>query len=254
MITLDSIVKNYIIEKGDSSKHGYQRFLQLAINGMHDMNYDVSGQHRFLECTVDDQASIVIPNDNIKVIGIYGLDDKGRWFPFARDRKQSMSVGEKCGVPQRTIGDSKVNLLDPFYLNAFGYVSESYTNHYRNGENTGGYYNQPGGNPYTFRVNEQTRRIELSSNTTNKVILEYLPKSIQVNGQYLVHEFLQESLLAWIRYASVRSKKNYPQGDIQVLKRDYNNFKRLAKLRYRGFTAADFKNAFRSAYLATYKF
>lgn len=252
-VTLDSIIKNYINEKGASSKHGYMRYLQILINGMKEMNYDVSGRATFQECIVSDQCTIPMPLNMISMIGVYGLTEQGQWFAYAKSSKQSMSVKEACGVQVKSVGDTE--LINQSYLTAFGYNSvESYANHNRNGENTGGYYNQPGGNPYTFRENHQMGTIELSSNTSYKVILEYLPSAVQINGEFMVHPFLLEPLLAWLRYATMRSKRNVSQQEIQMLKRDYNNFKRLAKLRFNSFSAADFKNAFRSAYLATYKF
>ena len=52
--TLDSVVKNFLSERGDTSKSGYQRYLQMAINGMQEMSYDVSGMPEYLDISLDD--------------------------------------------------------------------------------------------------------------------------------------------------------------------------------------------------------
>jgi hypothetical protein len=257
LITLDSVIKNYIIEKGDSSKHGYQRFLQIAITGLKDMDYDVSGTPKYLECTPSDQATIPIPSDMINLIGVYAVDGSGSWTPFAKDIDMAMSVQRECGTPTQAQGKVpfNANSIQGIALgsSAGGYVSEAYTNHFRNGENTGGYYNQPGGNVFLFRENPEMHAIELSSNATSVVILEYLPSHQKVNGQHLVHPFLLEPLLAWLRYATIRSKRN-TTNEALTLKREYYNVKRLAQLRFNAFTKADFVNAFRSHYKSSYKF
>jgi hypothetical protein len=194
--TLDSIIKRFINEKGETSKHGYQRYLQIAIDGLDDMHFDVSGHPKFLACTLDDQAVIDIPDDSLRIIGVHFATKGGEWVSFARNTSQKIATQQKCGTPDSTENDINIEQAAELYgFNGRGYTAEAYANHFRNGEQTGGYYNMPGGNPYTFRVNEQMGVVELSSNAPKEVILEYLPTAQQINGQYEVHPYLREPLI-----------------------------------------------------------
>jgi hypothetical protein len=253
--TLDSIIKRYINEKGESSKHGYQRYLQMAIDGLDNLNFDVSGEPVFLSVTLGDQQVIPIPQDNVRIIGVHFATQDGQWISFARDNDMKIATDLQCGKPD--YNENEIDIDDAVNLYGFsgwGYSAESYSNHFRNGEQTGAYYNLPGGNPYTFRENAAMQVVELSSNAPGKVILEYLPTSKQVNGQFVVHPFLREPLIAWLNYASVRSKSASSSSDVAAKKRVFINAKVWSGKQLRSFTKADFLDSFRKTYKQTPKF
>lgn len=244
-ITLDSVIKNYLIEKGEDTEHGYQRYLQLAINGLTEMDFDVSGMPKYVKVSLDNSYSIPIPDDSINIISVM-FNSNGKLIVGARDGSTPISVDRSCGVD---------NIYENSGSNAPEYsVTESITNHTRNGESIGGYFNHRGGSIYTFRVNEQMGIIELSTNFPSVVILEYLPTSTKVNGKFIVHPFLLEPLLAWLRYADVRSKRNVPSGEKAMLQRDYVLKKTHSASRFNAFTPEDFLNSIRSTYTAGFKF
>lgn len=248
-ITLDAIIKDFLIEKGYTSEHGYQRYLNLAIRGLKELNYDVSGQLSYIEVKNHDY-SIPIPDDCLNVVGIM-FNSNGMVIRAAKDSLKAMSVSEVCGVPVIT----ESNLDETSSLNfAYYGTSVNETKHWRNNENVGGYFNALGGNRFVFQVNEANNTIELSSNMPSTVILEYLPTAKQINGQFYVHPFLQEPIMAWLRYSSIRGLKGVSRNEVYMLQKEYVNAKDHLRKRLNGWTVTDFINAVNRSASAIDKF
>jgi hypothetical protein len=249
--TLDKVIRNFLIERGDMSEHGYKRFLQLAVSGLQEMEYDVSGQPERLDISLDKDRVIPIPPDAVAIIRVafrYG----NSWISSARDNALAINNEYYCGEAGSP-NNENVNDLQGVY-NDVNILTESYiAKHWRNGQPTGAYFNQSGGNPYTFRINDQLGVIELSSNHPNNVILEYLPTAKEINGEFQIHPFLKEPLIAWLNYSDVRSKRNISKQLINDLERTYIQKKKHAKKRLNAFTKEDFLNAVRSGYSASVK-
>ena len=92
--TIDSVIKEFLSGRGDTSKHGYTRFLQMAISGLKEMNYDVSGMPSYLNVSLGEDAVIPIPPDCINVIGIH-FNYGGRWISSAKENFLAISTDMK---------------------------------------------------------------------------------------------------------------------------------------------------------------
>jgi hypothetical protein len=244
-ITLDSIVRSYLIERGENSKHNYARFLHLAIKGLEDLEFDVSAIPVFQEVAVGNNATVPIPSDSLKIIGVH-FNAGGRWSSFARDNSLSIAVSDNCGV------DSYAGVQNEYLSDWFGqlgianstYVTENSTRHWRNGEPMGGFFNNPEANAYLFRENDANGTIELSSNAPSKVIIEYMSydKSL-ADGQYWVSPFLEEPIIAYINWTNIRSKPGSNKNLIDSMQKSYLAAKNKLDDRLTGMTKADFKQA-----------
>lgn len=250
-VTLDSIIKQYIIEKGDSSKHNFQRYLQLAINGLQDLDYDVSGQHAFIE-VCNHNYSIPIPDDSLNIIGVF-FQVNGRRVYIPQDKRGAISTGYACGVSEKSTNGIDTLSDGGNYLGLLGQdFWGSQSKHWKNGQFTGGVYNAEGGSQYTFWVNEQQGVIELSTNCPPKVVLEYLPTRKTIGGSFEVHPFLQEPLLTYIKWrANVHRDSPNEQ---QFNHSKYVAAKMHLKKRLMSFTPVDFANAIRRSYSFLDKF
>ncbi len=250
-VTLDSIIKNYLIERGDNTKHGYQRYLQLAINGLQDMNYDVSGQLEYMDVELDNSMSIPIPPDTVNIVSVM-FRLKNELIVSANDSSLNMSTSYKCGKAVAPTNEN-ANDVQGYFDQRYRFTEREITKHWRNGEPTGAFFNEHGGNPYRFKVNHQMGVVELSSNHPRNVILSYLPTEKTINGAHLVHPFLKEPLIAWLNYADRRSK-NVSKALINDYKHTYVQVKEHARKRFNAFTKEDFLNAVRKGYSAAPKF
>ena len=250
-LTLDSIIKNYLIERGENTEQGYQRYLQLAINGLQDMNYDVSGQLEYMDVELDNSMSIPIPPDTVNIVSVmFRLGDK--LIVSANDSSLNMTTSLKCGVDSAP-SNSSANDIQGYFGSRLSFTESQAAKHWRNGEPTGAHFNSHGGNPFTFRVNHQMNVVELSSNHPRKVVLSYLPTEKTMNEQHLVHPFLKEPIIAWLNYAGMRSK-SVSKSLINDYKRTYVQVKEHARKRFNAFTKEDFLNAVRKGYTAAPKF
>ena len=245
-ITLDSIIKNYMIEKEDSSKHSFQRYLQLLINGMTDLNIDVTGVPKFLEIILNGDLFFEKPCDSLRILGIHFPAGNERWSSFTRGNDLSIATSPERGPGSRLQSTTTISEAP---ITAF-----NYTNHWRNGQNTGAYYANTVSNPYVFRENHEFDTIEVSSNSPSIIILEYLPIATQVNGKFQVDAYMLEPLLAWLRYASIRSKRSVSQNEVMMLRRSYTAAKNHLRKRLSSMTMESFLNAARSSSVAIYKF
>ena len=79
-ITLDSIIKRYINEIGDEFKHDYRRYLQILIDGLDELNFDISGMPKYLECDLGDDRTIPIPEDSVNITGVHIASPNGNWI------------------------------------------------------------------------------------------------------------------------------------------------------------------------------
>ena len=75
-VTLDSIVKEYIIESGGATEHNYARLLQLAIKGLREIHIDVSGDPKAVYLTVSDNDTVNLPDDYINYLKIAVCDSE----------------------------------------------------------------------------------------------------------------------------------------------------------------------------------
>src|SRR3990172_2031586 len=75
-IRLDDIVNGYMIETGHQTNHHYARYLHLAIQGLKELNMDVSGMPVTVLLELNDNNTLNLPTDYIKYvkIGLVGSD------------------------------------------------------------------------------------------------------------------------------------------------------------------------------------
>ena len=234
--TLDSIIRGYLIEKDEMTEHNLLRFLQLAIDGLDDLNFDVSGQPIFKELNVANNSTIVLPDDLVKVISVhYYFGNK--YGSFAQSSNLSLVTSDSCGVPNTP--PTGASVADGSYGSLGGYSDtgslEYFNDRVRNGESLGRDFNLNTSNPYLYRVNDADGTIQLTSNAPSVVILKYLPTSHQMNGEFRVHPFLVEPIKAYINWSSVRSKTNTSPALAHELHRVYVVAKTHANARFQSF-------------------
>ena len=229
-----------MVEAGQMHKANYQKYLQLAIRGMKDLDYDVSGEHAFLEVS-NHNYSIPIPPDSLNIIGVF-FQVNGLRVYIPRDKRQAISTGYACGVA--TTSTNTINTVEEA-SNYYGIWSgsnwSSDVKHWKNGQFTGGIYNAEGGSMYTFWVNEKMGTIEFSSNVPKNIVIEYLPTAKKIDGRHIVHPFLEMPILSYMKWrANVHRDSPSEQAFNQ---RQYLNAKMHLKKRLHNFSPVDFQNA-----------
>ena len=217
-IELEEIINELLVEEGKTSENEFLRYFKLGMNGLKELNFDVSGGVRTVELIVDSNTLTVdLPSDYVRYtkIGVYGND--GDIHPIGlRNKKSLIST-----VANDTLSND--DELNPSY---FEYSQEYGVG---GGNNANGY----------FRVDLENSTIQFSSTLSGKkIIVEYITNSLihPTEGKVVVHQLMADALRGYIYWKSIHRKRGIDQGEKDLAKRDYYNQKRLARARMLSFT------------------
>lgn len=230
--TLDSIVRDYLIEKGDSSMYSYARCLQIAISGVREMSMDVNGVVKHVELPVLANGTVNMPEDFMDVIKV-AVHVNGSLHELSSTKNITPILPkDDCGNDLPAQGSEGSYLLHNY--------SEPHT---RNGEVTGRYYGIGGGrNRFgNYRLDPDNGRIllNLSDFSITSIIMEYICDPSLVDGELLVHPYQVEAVKAWIWWKDIQKKRNVPMGEKEMARVDYKRCKMMAKRRHKSFTLQD---------------
>ena len=165
-VTLDSIVKEYIIESGGATEHNYARLLQLAIKGLREIHIDVSGDPKAVYLTVSDNDTVNLPDDYINYLKIAVCDSEtGNVHSLGWNKQMCLPRSyDDCGNISRP--ENNVNQQGVSDGTSIGGVWLGYDGGFsRNGEVVGGIFGIGGGanrNGY-YRLDEANKMIVLQS-------------------------------------------------------------------------------------------
>lgn len=226
MITLDKIVREYLIESGSMSEHKYARMLQIAISGLRELNMDVSGIPKTVYLDLDFSTySVNLPEDFISHVFI-GFCENGRMVSFGKnDAICTGNTYDDCG-----------NLLIS-YQNTGNAVLEI-DGIYRNGEFIGGIFGLGGGNNANgyYKIDINSGRIFFSNINQSEILLEYLGSPQKINGEHVIHEYEAEAIKAWMYWKEIYRDKNIAVSQKEAAKQEYIRNKGLAQRRRSSFT------------------
>ena len=245
-LTLDELVREYLIEIGEQSLHKKMRYLQFGINGLREFNFDTTGIAKPVVLPVNSNDTVDLPNDFIDYIriGICGFDgiiqdlaeNKNICFPRATD---------DCGdiLPDEVSGGTVV--IDFFEGGQF-----------RNNEFIGRRFGQGGGSPGagSYRINERDGYISLQGLTGANVILEYMA-DIEKNdkGNFTVHPFIVQALKSWMAWQAEERRPKPIPSLINSKWLTFKREKRIAKRRLVSPTIQEAKNVIRKHFTMTVK-
>ena len=229
-IELEEIINELLVEEGKTSENEFLRYFKLGMNGLKELNFDVSGGVRTVELIVDSNTLTVdLPSDYVRYtkIGVYGND--GDIHPIGlRNKKSLIST-----VANDTLSND--DELNPSY---FEYSQEYGVG---GGNNANGY----------FRVDLENSTIQFSSTlSSKKIIVEYITNSLihPTEGKVVVHQLMADALRGYIYWKSIHRKRGIDQGEKDLAKRDYYNQKRLARARMLSFTKQEALETTRRAF------
>lgn len=257
VMTLDQVVREYIIEKNDDTQHNYARLLQLGIHGLRELTMDVSGSPKIIGLTVKDDLTVDLPKDYIRYMKIGVCGGNGEINAMGLNSELCLPrTADECGNPTIELNPpSSVSMINE-PLGAFGYVgynqfSEGLSNNFRNGEIVGRFYGLGGGQNQVgeYRVDVERGKIQFGSGiSSHNIILEYLADVKAVDGSYSIHPYLVECIKAYIAWSSIRRIRSISSQEKEMARRDYYNERRIASERFSNFTLEEAKQMTRKAF------
>ena len=244
--TVGDVVSQYLIEKGENSQHGRDRYINMAISGLKELHFDVTGEPVFTQLTLDSNKTAAVPTGLINVIGLYMNSTNYGLLEIVESDQLPPNLinsqGETVIADKSTFGNEN---------EGYGYSGIDGQNYFQGGEFRGGIYQGVGSNPYKYNWNRSTNRFEFSSNVNNP-ILEYLGQLETTNGKHCVPDFAVDALIHWLRYVDTRNKQISPR-EKQYNQQTWVNAKNLVQRRMLTITPGNLREGFRKHYSLTVK-
>lgn len=241
MTNLDTVIKEHLIEIGDSNFSRYARTMQFAISTLRELNMDVSGTITSAELPITDRDTVNYPPDYINYVRI-GV--------CCGDEIIALGLNEnKCLAPKKdNCGDDIQKKRDGDSWGGFFMGWDGIADHYKNGENVGRFFGLGGGNSPvgTYTPDDTNREFHISCNRERThIVLEYIADIKTIDGHFQVHPFIIETLKAGIYYRSLQRNSSKNIGEKQLAKNDYDLAYRNSKKRFMSSTFDEWKAAFR---------
>lgn len=251
--TLDSIVREYLLEVGDSNLNRYARLMTIAVSGLREIRMDVSGVPTTILLTVTDSDAANLPHDFVSLIRVAICDAGGNLKALGMNENMCLPRDfDKCGNDAIDTDD----VGGGFGISFNGL--EGFSDNIRNGEFVGRMFGLGGGgNIYgNYRIDWERGTINFGNLLTgvSTVVLEYLSDLSLVNGDYQAHPFIIETLKAWIYWKDIQRKVSVGLGEKQIAERQYYLAEKQSKRRFSNHTIQEWLQAFRQSNKSAPKF
>jgi len=240
MRKLEEIIREFYIEDLHLSQtdERYPMFLQIAITGLKELNYDLNNIVTEVTLPVNDNDTVDLPNNYIDYIMI-GVVSGGVISSLGLNTQMAKSAKDNCGNIAAVIPEASSDGVGSF--------SSSYST---DGQYTGGDFGIGGGGNSngTYNVFKQEGYISLQNCSADKIVMRYLSTVEQVDGNFLVDEFLVDAIKSFIWHRYIRRMRSYGGGDKQMAEMEFNRKRKMAVKRGNRFSITEFMNAYRTGY------
>jgi hypothetical protein len=211
--TVDSLVRELLIEEHKNSTHEYLRYLTIANRGLKTLTFDVLGNTKATLLTVGSNLRVDLPEDYVDYTFVGIIASDGRLH----------TMGNRDNIP--TAGSTTTVQARPddfyyYYGGVFGFGG---------GQNRNGYYKPD--------IDYENWQMLFTSMEIGKVIyLEYITNGQREGGHNIIHPYCEEALIAYVYWKSIQKRRGVPMIDKEAARREWFNEKRLARARMSSFT------------------
>lgn len=243
MRKLEEVIREFYIEDLHLSQldERYPMFLQIAATGLKELNYDLKSIVTEVTLPVNDNDTVNLPNNYIDYM-IIGIVDGGIISSLGLNNQMANKTTDSCGnleaVQPRSSQDDS------------GYFSYASTNYSVDGQYVGRQFGLGGGGNSngTYKVYKQEGYISIMNASADEIVLRYLATIDQVDGSFMVEEFLVDAIKSFIWHRYIRRMRGYGLRDKKLAEMDFKNKKKNALRRANRFSIPEFMNAYRSGY------
>ena len=256
-VKLSEIVNDFMLaEVGEGmllpavKQHLVEYHAQRAIQ---ELNYDTLRSVKSREYILDGDISFGLPQDLIKPVGVYWLDDNGI--------KRYMNERVISGNPEAPLYDGEEGYLydeegtrldanTSTSLNRYNTTSENnvddYNNYFAGSFQNEDLYNRYsfyygrryGADPEELNINgtyiyDRTEHlVYIDTNFTDRmIIVDYVTDGLGDFDTIKVHKYAEEAIYAYIRFKLVYGKRDMPLYEKNLAKKEYSIAKRRTKHR-----------------------
>jgi hypothetical protein len=258
MPNLDKVVREYLIQSGETTLAKYSKAYQNGVSGLRELNMDLSGVPQVVNLPVSQADQVELPNDYIQYIQIGLAGPDGMVHALGNNPHINLSLSvNNCGVPQ----PPSMTVTSPTETDFINPDWDGFGDNFRNGENMGRFFGLGGGqNPYGyFRIDKRSNTIQLGglgngSVAITGIVLEYISNLSLIDGDYDVHPFIVETIKSWVHWKMISWDRSRSLGEKQMAEKEYFQNYRIAKMRCYAATVDEWLSALRSGNFASPKF
>jgi hypothetical protein len=271
-VKLSQIIKDFILTlDGDdySANVSDSAIRNFALRGIREIGFDLGKKIKSLKRTIQDNDTIVLPDDYVDLVKIGVVDESGIIRVFGQNKNINYSENYKTA---NTTTDSSAGPLDiaanivkdtEASKTATGntassndesldyYVFENYL--YQGG--LGRLYGTGGGHlAGAYRVNLDQNRIEIEGNDGySEVVIEYVADEARSTDPE-VHVYAEEALRAYMYYKIIERKSSVPANEKARARAEYYNERRKANARLSNFTKEEALKTIRKNFMQAPKY
>jgi hypothetical protein len=271
-VKLSQIIKDFILTlDGDdyAANVSDSAIRNFALRGIREIGFDLGKKIKSLKRTIQDNDTIVLPDDYVDLVKIGVVDESGVIRVFGQNKNINYSEKYKTA---NTTNDSAAGPLDitanlvkdtEESKTATGntassndesldyYVFENYL--YQGG--LGRLYGTGGGHlAGAYRVNLDQNRIEIEGNDGySEVVIEYVADEARSTDPE-VHVYAEEALRAYMYYKIIERKSSVPANEKARARAEYYNERRKANARLSNFTKEEALKTIRKNFMQAPKY
>src|SRR5690242_6860998 len=136
--TLESVCKEYIIERGEGNMNRFAKIYQIATAGLREMNMDDSGIAAVAILDANTTDSINLPPDFVGLIRMAIVDFNGNLQSLGQNDNISLPRWfNACGDPIKLVPTAGINDLTGVNVQPFFNGLQGYADNFRNAEAVG---------------------------------------------------------------------------------------------------------------------
>lgn len=246
MKKLDIIVREYMNSLGATqTDNRYARFLQLAIEGVKEINREYKNVIKVKLIPVSEENfTFPLPVDFIDYLRI-SVCYRGQLFALGLNDNMCPPHFDDCGnlvVDGIEATNSDDRLGSSWWggqYNSDGFfIGKIY--------GIGGGQNSIG--TYTVYKSQGYIAFQHMNQDYDEIVLQYLGDMDTIDGEHVVDSAYSEAIKAWIYWKSIERLRSYGLGDKEKAERSYYNAKRKGAMIKKAFTLTEAVSAIRQGY------
>lgn len=240
-VSLNSIVKDAMIDVGEDTEHLYTRFLHWAFEAVKDFHFDTAREVVTKKIKMHPTKTVDFPLDFVDWVKLGIVAGDRLWTYGVNARLSLYHNTDECGNP--------IGRPTHEYWSSSPSVSGGYWFNNYNGYNLFGYGGACHNSGY-YRVNRKERQIQFSSEVnTSDVYMEYITNGANLNGATEVHSYAGKLVKLYIHWMRKENNPVFSMSAAERARTLYYNELRIVRARLSDFSVQDLIEASRKGYL-----